>query len=98
MTINEGRNYFTAAKRPRPSAPKLRARTELRAMAKPPPVPTTLDDALAQCVEANRAMRKELANSPGGRAGIRAHLAARRFETFINLLAIIDPVNEADEN
>ena len=75
----------------RPGATKLKARDELRAMAASPPEPTTVDEALGQCIEANRAWRKKNTISPHGRSAIRSVIMARRQKTFVNLLAVIDP-------
>jgi hypothetical protein len=74
-----------------PSATKLQAREELKALKDPPPKPTTVEEALAQCVEANRAKREEHEKPSRGRLSISMAINERWREAIDNLFAIIDP-------
>jgi hypothetical protein len=84
----------------RPSAAKLKEWEELKAMPKAPPEPTTIEEALAQCIEANQAWRRELAiNAPSRTRRLIAHaIFHRREDAIANLFAIIDPDPPDDDD
>jgi hypothetical protein len=87
------------AKKPTPSAAKLKEREEAKALeAKVPPEPKNLKEALAQCVEANRACREDNKRlTSNHRSPVSMFLTARWRETVDNLFNIIDPDPEDED-